>query len=321
MNSKPLVSIIVPCYNSQETISRCLKSVLSQDYPFLEVIVVDDGSNDRTYEIVSKENNVTLLRQENKGAPSARNFGLSVAKGRYIKYLDADDELLPGCISKQVRLLSRLPDEVIVYGDYLLCEGDNEKYISTKLKYNNQVVGLFFQDILTTTPLHKKWMLDRINGFDVNLPRGQEWNLHIRLAASGARFVHDPGAVFRYVQDASSKRISSINRSKTTNEKLIIDFEREVLTHSQVEALLSSQMFWLRCLRFIMLASRAKHIENAEILGRAAKISIPSPFLRKVYLSKCFPDRLFVRWFRLFCLITWRNTPSILRDMKAGGGG
>ncbi|MCK5818675.1 MAG: glycosyltransferase family 2 protein [Psychromonas sp.] len=108
MKSTPLVSIVIPCYQQQDLLLRALNSVAKQHYDNIEVIVVDDGSeppiviNWPQFDFTVKN-----IRQENKGLSNARNTGLSKASGKYIKFLDADDKLLPNCIEDQV---NSLPD-------------------------------------------------------------------------------------------------------------------------------------------------------------------------------------------------------------------
>lgn len=97
MKPAPKVSVIIPAYNVEEYIGQCLESILNQTYKDFEVVIVDDGSNDRTVEIIeqyqNKNSNISLLRQKNSGQSIARNKGLSVAKGEYIVYIDSDDWL------------------------------------------------------------------------------------------------------------------------------------------------------------------------------------------------------------------------------------
>ena len=91
----PLVSVIIPAYNAEEYISQALSSVLSQTLSDIEVIVVDDGSTDRTASIVEelthRDGRIRLIRQENQCAGVARNKGMEVAEGKYLYFLDADD--------------------------------------------------------------------------------------------------------------------------------------------------------------------------------------------------------------------------------------
>ena len=92
-----LISIIVPIYNSENYIKKCLDSILAQTYSNLEVILIDDGSTDNSYNICKdyqkKDNRIVLLQQKNAGVSRARNHGLEVAKGEYIGFVDSDDLL------------------------------------------------------------------------------------------------------------------------------------------------------------------------------------------------------------------------------------
>jgi glycosyltransferase involved in cell wall biosynthesis len=105
--TQPLVSILIPAYNAEEWIAESLGSVLAQTWENKEIIVVDDGSKDRTVEVARQFENqgVRVIRQENKGAAAARNTAFSLSKGDYIQWLDADDLLAPDKISKQMELV------------------------------------------------------------------------------------------------------------------------------------------------------------------------------------------------------------------------
>ena len=108
--TEPIVSIIIPCFNSAETIFQTIESCLDQDYDSLQIIIVDDNSDDETFaiahEISKQEDRILLAKNPNKGAQSARNFGLSKAIGDYIKFLDSDDTISKSLIGNQVKLLS-----------------------------------------------------------------------------------------------------------------------------------------------------------------------------------------------------------------------
>ena len=96
---KDIISIIIPVYNAEKTINRCLKSVCNQTYKNLEIIIVDDGSTDSTNEILTswkhKDSRVHIIQQNNRGAASARNIGMSAIKGAYFGFVDADDWVEP----------------------------------------------------------------------------------------------------------------------------------------------------------------------------------------------------------------------------------
>lgn len=110
----PLVSIIIPAYNAEKYIKETIENALRQTWMNKEVIVIDDGSVDRTLSIVKLYENqgIKILTQANKGASSARNRGLSTAKGDFIQFLDADDLLESNKIELQVRKLLENPDSI-----------------------------------------------------------------------------------------------------------------------------------------------------------------------------------------------------------------
>ena len=106
-NVHSLVSVVIPLYNKSQYIERALSSVFVQTYPPLEIIVVDDGSTDNGPQRVLDLNyaKIILIRQENRGPGAARNAGLSIAKGKYVAFLDADDEWYPSFLSAGISYL------------------------------------------------------------------------------------------------------------------------------------------------------------------------------------------------------------------------
>ena len=114
----PLVSVITPAYNAEDYISQCLSSVLSQTLSDIEVIVVDDGSTDRTASIVEelthRDGRIRLIRQENQCAGVARNKGMEVAEGKYLYFLDADDWIEPDSLEKLCSSAESLGSDIVV---------------------------------------------------------------------------------------------------------------------------------------------------------------------------------------------------------------
>lgn len=231
----PLVSIIIPCFNSEDYIAECIKSVLDQDYDNLEVIVVDDGSTDSSQNIIATYHNVMLYTQENSGASIARNLGLSKCKGDYVKFLDSDDFLEPGVIKQQVEFSKRIDTNQIAYGNYNLFKNNKKTQKDTYIDKSGQTASLILTDILTSTPLHKKWMLDEVGGFDGRLKNGQEWNLHIRLSSKGFIFVHQPLSIFNYRIHWSPNRIS-IQKSQTlSKDRYIYQYQKLQMTQEGMD--------------------------------------------------------------------------------------
>ena len=113
---QPLVSILIPSFNAEAWIADTLRSATAQTWPNKEIIVVDDGWSDRTVAIASKfeSDGVRIVRQRNQGAAAARNAGLSLSRGEYIQWLDADDLLAPDKIARQMEVFKTLPNKRVV---------------------------------------------------------------------------------------------------------------------------------------------------------------------------------------------------------------
>lgn len=103
----PRVSVVIPTYNRAQFIASAIESVLTQTFGDFELIVVDDGSTDRTSEIVTSisDPRLVFVRQDNAGRSTARNRALALAKGAYIAFLDSDDLYLPGKLALQIQYM------------------------------------------------------------------------------------------------------------------------------------------------------------------------------------------------------------------------
>lgn len=220
--SNPLVSIIIPNFNNQSYVGQAIKSALHQTYENIEVIVVDDGSTDDSWSIIESFSLIKSIRQTNQGACVARNSGLRVANGEFIKFLDSDDFLVENCIAMQVRQALDFcdTDKIIPYGDsYTFFENSKRKprklgrLIST---HSSDWFDLIFGNILTSRPLYCRESLRLIGGFDEQLMSKQEWCLNLKLYRHGYRFSYFPGETYWQRVHSSEYRISNRVRRLTT---------------------------------------------------------------------------------------------------------
>lgn len=156
---KNQISIIIPAYNVESYISACLLSVLKQTYKALEIIVVDDGSKDKTGKIADsyaeKDERIIVIHQNNGGLPSARNTGMKHVTGEYIMFLDSDDWLDPTCCETAIHEITE-EDADIVFFEYYKEYRDKSVPIKTykknKLEYNkNGEKEFFIYDMRTIT--------------------------------------------------------------------------------------------------------------------------------------------------------------------------
>lgn len=223
-----LVSIIIPCFNSEQWIEKAIDSCLNQTYQHLEIIVVDDGSTDNSLDIIKTFG--ARIKWEtgiNRGSNYARNRGFELSSGTYIQYLDADDYLLPEKIEQQVGYLLE-SDADLVYSDQLL-----EQYSSDEILCNKEVkVCGPHEDILefllsfeyfiqTANPLIKREAIARSDGWDESLKAAQDIDFFLELAMNGNKFLYHPGyhTVYRYYD--SEDKISS-NRYNLSKYRLLV---------------------------------------------------------------------------------------------------
>lgn len=117
LNMDPLVSVVIPCFNSELYIEDCVRSVLQQTYQKIEIILIDDGSTDDTLsKVKSFETKIKILKKKNEGAASARNLGIQNSIGSYIAFLDSDDVWHPEKIEKQLRLMTEKNLDLVYCG-------------------------------------------------------------------------------------------------------------------------------------------------------------------------------------------------------------
>jgi len=210
---KPLVSVVIPTYNRAHIIVKAIQSVQLQSYVEWEAIVVDDGSDDATSEIVGrmaeKDSRIRLILQPvNRGAQAARNVGIKLAKGEWVTFLDSDDEWLPDSLKK--RLEKAVTDGVAVVhsGGYIRRHGKElEPYRIVQPSGKVYPALLARENPMFQALMVSKYALEKIGYLDEAVVSFQEWDTSIRLA----RFylfasVAEPTFVYDYrMQDAISR--------------------------------------------------------------------------------------------------------------------
>lgn len=153
--SFPLVSIIIPSYQSAKFVAKAIDSCLSQSYPNVEIIVIDDGSIDDTKEVLESyidTNQISYIYKSNGRAASARNLGLTHAKGEFIQFLDADDILLPEKITIQIEYLLKYPNIAGVYCDYFIIKQNKTLHYKAPKPVEN--LYDYFLDSAFILPIH-----------------------------------------------------------------------------------------------------------------------------------------------------------------------
>lgn len=243
--TKPLVSVVIPCRNAEGYVGEAVESALSQTYRDVEVIVVDDGSEDRSQRVIRAfGNRVRLVINTYRGASAARNAGIKVAQGELVQFLDADDLLFPGKLEQQVPVVSKSP-HATVYCDFVRTDMETGKAsVVPRNSYNGEdivVFPLMHQRLGTSAPIHWKTNLIAVGGFDERLDCCQEYDLHCRLGIHGIGWLHFPEVLYTW-RNRSGSVSSDLLRVMNKHAEVLSRLkeymaERDELNHERRAAL------------------------------------------------------------------------------------
>ncbi|MEK0290651.1 glycosyltransferase family 2 protein [Caldifermentibacillus hisashii] len=222
-----LISVIIPTYNRGHMIHVSIESVINQSYKNLELIIVDDNSEDNTKEIVEeymkKDKRIKYIKHDvNKGGAAARNTGIFNATGDYIAFLDSDDEWYPKKLEKQIKVIQENNNIDLVFTAYKVMEKYSNKLIGYhKIKKNYRLSQLYKNNFLgsTSSLLIKKQKLIEVNGFDDKLKSCQDWDLYLKCCDSSNFYVIDEPLLTQYYH---GNRISNNNDAIIQGHKAII---------------------------------------------------------------------------------------------------
>ena len=221
INKQNSVSVIIPVFNRLKLIPRSMNSVINQTYPVNEIIVVDDGSNDGTYDMI-KENfpQAILIYQENRGVSSARNIGIQAANSKWIAFLDSDDEWMPNKIEEQISFFIKNPLIKVCHTD--------EIWIRNGVRVNQMKKHRKCLPLCVISPssiiIHKDIFKD-VGFFDENLPVCEDYDLWLRICSKYKVLYLDQKLVKKYGghKDQLSKKYWGMDRYRIIALEKMID--------------------------------------------------------------------------------------------------
>lgn len=233
----PKISVIVPVFNSELYLEEALLSIMEQDYEPLEIIVIDDGSTDRSAEIVKKFSKVKYLYQSNSGPVPSRNRALLMATGEYISFLDSDDIMSSGFLSKFAYFLNENENVAIAEGrfQHLFQIDKSSDFNSKTTPYYHCFLG---------TSLYRKAVFDVVGTFDERLTYGDDADWFIRAWENNVKKVRlDFTALFyRKHQTNITNNTTLKNQNKTLLFKLKMNRERNRTYFKTTEGLLKDYL-------------------------------------------------------------------------------
>ena len=208
--SLPLVSVIIPVFNAEQYIEATLDSVFAQTYSNLQVIVVDDGSTDRSRELLTKfADKIQLIAINNSGVSVARNLAVKHAKGEWLAFIDADDIWLPNKLEVQ---LSRLGACKWSHTNSFYI-GSHYQGTETRSDFTPQFAGKVFDKLVlenfitTSTVLIHRSVYQEVGGFDESLASLEDWQLWLNIAKTyPVAYVSEPLAQYRVYNGSTSRK-------------------------------------------------------------------------------------------------------------------
>ena len=184
-DTQPLASVVIPCYNQGRFLPDAIESARHQTHGAVEIIVVDDGSEDDS-RAVARRYGVRYIRQRHAGAPAARNTGLRESRGEFLIFLDADDRLLPQAVATGIEWLGRRTDWAFVTGHVRLMTEDGSP---AGVPPQNHVDPTSFVDLLRSnyiwTPgvvTYRRSVLGAVKAFESSAGGSADYELNIRIA-------------------------------------------------------------------------------------------------------------------------------------------
>jgi glycosyltransferase involved in cell wall biosynthesis len=276
------VSIVIPSYNHGHYVAEAIDSVLAQDYPSLELIVIDDGSTDGTREVLAKYiDRVRVVFQENVGQAATINRGWTEATGEIVSYLSADDRLRRTAVSTAVNALNTHPDAVMVYCDYDLIDPGSatvRRVTAPAFDYTAMVRNL----ICAPGPgvFVRRSAAERTGGWNTELRHAPDFDYWLRLSLFGC-FVRIPEvlAALRVHPGSASYAVTSPAKAEEPVRIMESYFNRSDLPASaravRRESLASAHLLAARAhLRARRLQSAARSFRRATVLSPAVVLSL-----------------------------------------------
>lgn len=258
-SQQPLVSVMIPYYNCGKYIAEAITSVKAQYYPNIEIIIVDDGSDEAEAavltELAQQYPDIRLIRQENQGVSAARNQAAAHANGHYYLFLDADDILLPDYLSATVAVLESQAQTKLVYTQAEFFEAEKGPW---KLPAYENLRKLLEGNHIPVTSLHRAEDFHRIGGFDSELHTHEDWDLWLRMLEHGGHAFCLDHVLFRYRRrhDGSSASNQLMNQKNRMKESW------------QYVYLKNSSLFCRHGLSFYDLINQASHNRKKSRLRR-----------------------------------------------------
>lgn len=302
-----MVSIIVPVYKSELTLTRCVESLLAQEYQDIEILLVVDGPPDGSGILAEKlaksDRRIRVINQQNQGVSRARNRGLQEAKGTYIRFVDSDDYVQPGELSRMVERIEKDDSDMVIAGFHHLYFGRTitrlphmDGLLETKKDFSD--MQRLYKDGFLNMPWNKLFRREQIMGkenfgFPVDLSLGEDLVFNQNYIAGAERISVMQICVCEYVQDDRGTTLSSKKRDDRIDMALLLhqkstDFFRGLYGEQDLtfldEKVVTTLLDEMECLGFSDENSREKR-ESLKKYMKACRSFMQRQHCEKLQLS------------------------------------
>jgi glycosyltransferase involved in cell wall biosynthesis len=293
---KPLVSILIPAYNSEEWVADSIRSAIGQTWPRKEIIIVDDGSRDRTAQVAGRfaSKEVAVVSVPNQGAAAARNHALSLSQGDFIQWLDADDILALDKVERQLEALREGDDErTLLSGPWAFFHyrTDRARFQPTSLWEHLSPVEWLIRKLggnlhmQTATWLTSRALVEAAGAWDTRLSTDDdgEYFCRVLLASNGTRFVPDSKVFYRVTP---SDRVSRIGMSNKKKDAMVVSMKLHI---RYLQSLEDSERTRRACVRYIQNWLDNFYPERPDIIADLGSLAVQlgggleTPRLRRKY--------------------------------------
>lgn len=251
--NKPIISVVLPCYNAEQTIAFTIHSVLSQSFTEFELLIINDGSTDGTLDIIEQfaDERIQVFSFANAGPQKSRNRGIEKSRGQYIALIDADDLWTPDKLADQYEALQNTPAAAVAYSwtDTIDVTG---AVIQTGRRA--KATGDVFDELLTenflasgSNPLICAEAMRVVGGFDETILAGQDWDMYLTLAAQYS-FVLVPKTQILYRKALSTRSWSSNLRRQ---EKGLMQVMKKHVGNRRTAAI-NKSAYLANCYRYLL---------------------------------------------------------------------
>lgn len=298
----PFFSVIIPLYNKELYVADTLNSVLKQTFQDFEIIIINDGSTDKSVEIASafEDSRIRFIHQENQGLSLARNNGIKEASSEFIALIDADDLWSPNHLQQLYNLIKLYPNKGLYATGYDIKKSETVTHLANYYQLPKDFKGVvpdFFKHSLQhcvawvgAICIPKK-VFENLNYFNPEIYSEQDTDLYIRMALKGYEFVLDASEISATHNKSMDDNLSNF-KNKTTVPKLLFDYKAEEKNNVYLNKYIDLNRFSV--IVFLKLAGDSKQVkalkkditlENLNVFQRVI-LKLPNAIVRLLFKAK-----------------------------------